>query len=177
MKLVAAAAALLLVGASVAQAQDKASGANASVAGITGVYDLGKNFILKAAEQVPEEKFAFQPTKDVRTLGALFAHIADAQTFFCSQFSAAPKEYSDKVEKTAKTKAEIVAALKASFTACDAAYKSVTDAALTKPLTIFGMPMNFAGALTLNASHDWEHYGNIVTYMRLIGMVPPSSQQ
>lgn len=177
MKRIATAAAIVLVAASAAQAQEKASPANASVMGMTAIYSMGKANILKAAEQIPEDKYSFQPTKDVRTVGALFAHIADAQNFFCDQLSGTPKQYSDAVEKTAKTKAELVAALKASFAACDAAYGSVTDAKLSTPVTIFGNPANFAAVLTMNASHDWEHYGNIVTYMRILGMTPPSSQQ
>ena len=177
MKRVAAVFAVLLVfGVSAAQAQEKASGA-ASVAGIAGVFHMAHQNIVKAAEQVPEEKYSFQPTKEVRTLGALFAHLADANNFFCSQVSAAPKDYSDKTEKTAKTKAEIVAALKASYDACGAAYGALTDAQLSKAINIFGMDMNWAGAFAMNAGHNWEHYGNIVTYMRLNGMVPPSSQQ
>ena len=170
------ATAFLLLASTSAFAQEKASTANGSVQGITAVYNIAKANILKAAEQVPEDKYGFQPTKDVRTMGALFAHIADAQNFFCSQVSASPNQYSDAVEKTAKSKAELVAALKASFAKCDAAYAALTDADLTKPLNIFGNEANYAGALTLNASHDWEHYGNIVTYMRINGMVPPSSQ-
>jgi uncharacterized damage-inducible protein DinB len=178
MKRVAAVFAVLLVaGTSIAQAQQKASGSAVSTAGITGVFHMAHANIVKAAEQIPEDKFSFQPTKDVRTLGAIFAHVADANTFFCSQVTGTPKEYSDKVEKTAKTKAEIVAALKASYDACGAAYGAVTDADLTKGLKIFGNDMNVAGAMTMNTSHNWEHYGNIVTYMRLNGMVPPSSQQ
>ena len=177
MKRVAAGFAVLVAfGVSTAQAQEKASG-SASTGGITGVFHMAHANIVKAAEQVPEDKYSYQPTKEVRTLGALFAHLADANNFFCSQVTGTPANYADKVEKTAKTKAEIVAALKASYDACGAAYGTVTDAQLTKPIKIFGMDMNWAGALAMNAGHNWEHYGNIVTYMRLNGMVPPSSQQ
>ena len=176
MKRIAAACAVLLVaGASVAQAQEKASTASASTTGITNLFHMAHGNIVKAAEQIPEDKYAFQPTKEVRSLGALFAHIADANFMFCSMVGGTPATGS--VEKTAKTKAEIVAALKASYDACGAAYGKITDADLQKPLKIFGRDSNFAGALTFNTSHNWEHYGNIVTYMRLNGLVPPSSQQ
>jgi uncharacterized damage-inducible protein DinB len=167
-------AALLLAGASTAVAQEKASSATAQTNGITGLFHMAHMNIVKAAEQVPEDKYAFQPTKEVRTLGALFAHIADANFMFCSMVGGTPGTAS--AEKTAKTKAEIVTALKASYDACGAAYGKLTDADLAKPLKIFGRDSNYAGALTFNTSHNWEHYGNIVTYMRLNGMVPPSSQ-
>lgn len=177
MKRFLTAAAIVLVAATSAQAQEKASTARASTQGISAVYDQTKKFLVGAADQIPEDKFSFQPTKDVRTVGALFAHIADANNFFCSQVTATPKQYADVVEKTAKTKAELVAALKASFEACDAAYAGVTDADLAKQVNVFGRQVNFAAVLTMNAAHDMEHYGNIVTYMRILGMTPPSSQQ
>jgi uncharacterized damage-inducible protein DinB len=69
-----------------------------------------------------------------------------------------------------------VAALNASFAACDGAYAGVGDADLVKPINVFGQQRNVAAVLTMNAAHDMEHYGNIVTYMRMLGMVPPSSQ-
>ncbi len=178
MKRIAAAVAILSVcGVSAAQAQDKASSSRAGTEGISAIYSMAKTFVVKAAEQIPEDKYSYQPTKDVRTVRALFAHIADANTFFCSQVTAQPNQYADKTEKNAKTKAEIVAALNASFAACDAAYAGVSDADLGKPLTVFGQQRNVAAVLTMNAAHDMEHYGNIVTYMRTLGMVPPSSQQ
>lgn len=176
MRRVLAAAVILVVGfASTALAQEKAS-ASAAVAGLTGPLVMVKGNIIKAAEQVPEDKWSFQPTKEVRTLGAIFAHIADANTFFCSLITSQPKQYSDATEKNAKTKAEIIAALNKSFADCEAAYGAVTDADLAKPVNIFGNPTNWAGGMTMNTAHDWEHYGNIVTYMRMLNMVPPSSQ-
>lgn len=177
MRVIAAAALMLVATSSSAYAQEKASAANASVMGITAIYSQAKAYLVAAAEQIPEDKYSYQPTKDVRSVGALIAHIADAQNFFCTQVTASPAKYADKVEKNAKTKAELVAALKASFAACDAAYAGVTDAQLATPVNIFGRPGNYAAVLTLNSSHDWEHYGNIVTYMRMLGMTPPSSQQ
>jgi uncharacterized damage-inducible protein DinB len=157
-------------------AQEKASG-KAQTTALAAIFHMAHGNIVKAAEQIPEDKYSFQPTKDVRTVGAIFAHIADANNFFCSQVTGTPKQYSDQTEKTAKTKAEIVAALKASYDGCGAAYGAVNDADLGKALKIFGNDTNVAGAVAFNASHNWEHYGNIVTYMRLNGMVPPSSQQ
>jgi uncharacterized damage-inducible protein DinB len=178
MKRITTLLALMLAGtASLAQAQEKASGGRVAAHGISQIYMQTKMYLVAAAEQIPEDKYSYAPTKDVRSIGALFAHVADANNFFCSQVSGSPKQYSDAVEKTAKTKADLVTALKASFAGCDAAYNAVTDADLAKPLNIFGNNTNYAGALTMNAAHDMEHYGNIVTYMRMLGMTPPSSQR
>lgn len=161
--------------AGAAQAQQKASDPNPAVSGYQQMYAAVKGYITKAADQVPEEKYAFQPTKDVRTFGQLVGHIVDAQSVVCAAIKGESREYSAKAEKI-KSKADMVAALKASFAECDAAYAGATDASLGQAANPFGMSMNVSGALALNTSHDWEHYGNIVTYMRMIGMVPPSSQ-
>ena len=171
---IVAASSLLLV--SGLQAQQKASGANAAAASIQSVYNDARTNILKAAEQVPEAKYNFQATKDVRTFGQILGHIVDAQNNICSELTSSPKPYATTTEKTVTTKAGLIAALKASFAACDAAYAAVSDASLSQQAKLFGQPATIAGVLTLNASHDWEHYGNLVTYMRLMGMVPPSSQ-
>lgn len=169
-------AVLAVTGSSVALAQEKSAG-KAQMNALAAIFHMAHGNLVKAAEQIPEDKYSFQPTKEVRTIGALFAHVADANNFFCSQVTGTPKQYADAIEKSAKTKAEIVAALKASYDACGAAYGAVSDADLGKPLTIFGNATNYAGAVSFNTAHNWEHYGNIVTYMRMNGMVPPSSQQ
>jgi uncharacterized damage-inducible protein DinB len=173
---IALAAILVVLGTGAAQAQGaKSSGAAAASAGITNVYHMAHGFILKTAELVPEEKYGYQPTKEVRTLGAILGHIADAQNFFCATIAGTPKEYAPVNEKLTN-KAAIVTALKASFDVCNAAYAGVTDADLTKIVEVFGQKVPLSQALTMNAAHDMEHYGNLVTYMRENGMVPPSSQ-
>jgi hypothetical protein len=80
------------------------------------------------------------------------------------------------VEKTAKTKAAILAALKESSTYCEKAY-ALGDDKLTAPVDVFGSQHPRFYALLANASHDGEHYGNIVTYMRMNKLVPPSSRR
>ena len=82
----------------------------------------------------------------------------------------------DAIEKSAKTKEALVKALKASTAHCEKAY-AVPSASLNMPLELFGAKDTKIGALTLNAVHDGEHYGNIVTYMRMKGMIPPSSKK
>jgi uncharacterized damage-inducible protein DinB len=169
-------AATLLLSATAVTAQQKASGANPAAAGIMQVYTGVRDAIIKAAEQVPEDKYSYKPTPAVRSFGEIVAHIADAQNNICAAAVGNVKPYSDQTEKTAKTKAAIVAAVKASFAACDRAYNGATDATLANATSVFGSPSSISHALVLNASHSWEHYGNLVTYMRMLGMVPPTSQ-
>jgi uncharacterized damage-inducible protein DinB len=153
------------------------TGASPLVASIRGGYEMVKGNVLKAAEQVPEDLFAFQATPDVRTLGRLFAHIADGNFGICSAATGSKPPMSG-IEKTKKTKAEIKEALEASFKFCDAAFDGLTDATALEAVKFFGPgPHTRLSTLAFNAQHDWEHYGNIVTYMRLKGLVPPSSQR
>jgi uncharacterized damage-inducible protein DinB len=158
-------------------APQQAPAASPLVASLRGGYELVKGNVLKAADQVPEDLFAFQPTPDVRTLGRLFAHIADANFGICSAASGQKPPMSG-IEKSKTTKVEIKEALEASFKFCDAAFDGLTEASAAEPVKFFGPgPHTRLSTLAFNAQHDWEHYGNIVTYMRLKGLVPPSSQR
>ena len=146
------------------------------VSSIRGGYELVKGHILKAAEQVSEENYAFKATPDVRSLGQLFAHIADANFGICSAATGSKEGAISGTEKSKTAKKDIVEALQASFKFCDAAFDGMTDAKANETAKFF-LPGTHTrlGLLSFNAMHDWEHYGNIVTYMRLKGMVPPSS--
>ena len=148
--------------------------ANPLIATSKGMYAISKNDVMGSVDKIPENLWSFQPTKDVRTVGQLFAHIADAQYEFCG-VATEGKPGSKDIEKTAKTKAEIVAALKEAFAYCDGAYADLTDAKATEIVTFFGMHLTRLGAMDFNVAHNMEHYGNLVTYMRIKGIVPPSS--
>jgi uncharacterized damage-inducible protein DinB len=76
---------------------------------------------------------------------------------------------------TARTKAELIEALRQSTRDCARAYAQ-TDAAASATIDVFGTPHSRLYALIYNAAHDAEHYGNLITYLRMNGMVPPSSQ-
>ena len=149
--------------------------AQSAVSGVSTIYNVAKNNMIRAAEQMPEADYAFQATKDVRTFGKLVGHVADANFYFCSTAAGEQNPSKGEFEKTLTAKADLVKALKDSFTYCDKAYQ-IPDSKGVEEITLFGMKTNRIGALAFNAGHDMEHYGNIVTYMRLKGMVPPSSQ-
>ena len=140
------------------------------------IYGLAKGDILGSVDKIPDNLWSYQPTKDVRTVAQLFAHIADGQYEFCG-VAAEGKSVSKNVEKTAKSKAEIVAALKEAFAYCDAAYTKMTDANAAEIVPFFGMKVTKLGIMDFNIAHTMEHYGNLVTYMRLNNIVPPSSEQ
>lgn len=134
------------------------------------------NNITIAAEELSEDDFAYRPVSTVRTFGQMVAHVAGAQRMFCAAALGEPLTAEDDVERTQTTKAGIVAALKASTTYCERAYQ-MSDAAAAASIEMFGQTQTKMFALSLNAVHNGEHYGNIVTYMRMKGMVPPSSRR
>ena len=131
--------------------------------------------ISQAAEELSEPLYAYRPTPDVRSFGELFAHIAGSQKMFCAMALGDKVPGEADVEKAAKTKAAIVAALKESNTYCERAY-SQPDENVKAPVDVFGEQHPRFYALIMNASHDGEHYGNIVTYMRMNKLIPPSSR-
>ena len=158
--------------AAVASAQD--TPANPLTLVSKNIYGIAKKDILGSVDKVPDEMWSFQPTKDVRTFAQLFAHVADAQYEFCG-VAAEGKSVSKDIEKTKKTKAEILPALKDAFAYCDATYAKMTDANAAEMVSFFNMRITKLGAMDFNIAHTMEHYGNLVTYMRLKGIVPPSS--
>ena len=127
------------------------------------------------AEELPESTYAYKPTPDVRSFGQLFGHVAGAQYMFCAA-ARASRRNEDDIEKTKKTKSELVTALKASTDYCKKAY-ALSDKATQGKIKLFGQERTKLFALGVNANHDAEHYGNLVTYLRLNGMVPPSSRR
>ena len=144
--------------------------------GLKTDYVAVRRYITRAAEQVPESLYGFKPTPEVRSFGQLFAHIADGNYEFCGPVAGEKPSVQD-IEKTKTTKADIVAALGASFAYCDTVLGAMTDADGAKMADFFGQPLARLSIFAANTSHDNEHYGNIVTYMRLNKMVPPSSQR
>jgi uncharacterized damage-inducible protein DinB len=162
-----------LLALSCAFAQTSAN--NPLVASSKVFYSNAKNDILKSADKMAEDKYAFKPTDSVRSFGQVLAHVADGQYEFCG---AAVGNHDEKnIEQTAKTKADIVAALKAAFAYCDAIYAGMTDAKAAEMIPAFGgIKITRLSMLDFNVSHTMEHYGNLVTYMRIQGMVPPSSE-
>jgi uncharacterized damage-inducible protein DinB len=164
---------IFLIAASGAWAQTGTD--NPAVSSSKGFYSNAKQDIMKTADKVPEDKYAFKPVDTVRSLGQVLAHVADGQYEFCG---AAAGNHDDKsVEKTAKTKADIVAALKSAFAYCDAIYAGMTDVKAMEMIPAFGgAKITRLSMLDFNVSHTMEHYGNLVTYMRIQGIVPPSSE-
>jgi hypothetical protein len=147
---------------------------------IRQAWDAAKANLQQSAELMPEPDYSFKPVDSVRTFGQILAHVAGANYVFCSAARAEKSPFSeDHFEQTAKTKADIVKAVNDSVAYCDGALKALTDRTAGESVTMpFGMGSRpRANALIGNTVHVQEHYGNLVTYFRIKGMVPPSSRR
>jgi uncharacterized damage-inducible protein DinB len=132
--------------------------------------------VTRAAEKVPEEIFAFKPTPEVRSFAEIVGHIIDAHYLLCRAAHENVFDIKREHEQKPGTKADLLGALKKSIEYCEQAFEATTDANGTTPIKVGNSTMQKLMVLNLNVSHTWEHYGNLVTYMRLKGIVPPTSE-
>ena len=170
--------ALLVAGAATAQT------ANPLTGGARFHYGIIKGYVTRAAAKMPEEHYAFRPAPEVRTFGQLIGHLADSNYRLCSVLEGQDPPRDAGIERTARAKADLMKALAESFAYCDAQYQAMTDAGGT-PIVKFDaggegarvpIQMPRLTVLAFHTAHAFEHYGNVVTYMRLKGIVPPSSE-
>jgi uncharacterized damage-inducible protein DinB len=158
----------------VAQQQQAADPSGGAVAAARANWITAHNFIVRSAEQMSEADFAFKPVATVRSFAQIVAHVADDEMGWCAQILGEPLKQTQ-FEKTLTAKADVIKAIRDAGAYCEKAY-GITDAEAAGVTTIWGGQQRKIRGLMDNAAHDWEHYGNIVTYMRIKGMVPPSSQ-
>ena len=176
MKMLSFAMTLGLIGAATVAAQSQPKADSGYSASVRNRWNAIKRNVAGSAQLMPDAGFAFKPTPEVRSFGELLGHLTNEHYIFCSQMKGEknPHEAIDFEKKT--TKAEFVKDINESIVYCDAAYAAMTDDAKTiTPLASNRGDTPFSSAL-LNVTHDSEHYGNLVTYLRLKGIVPPSSQ-
>lgn len=142
--------------------------------GIRRDYRDVRDFVIRAAEKMPDGRYAFRPTPAVRSFAQQIAHIADDQYNLCAPARHETREapYRD-IETRLSRKDDLLPALRAAFAYCDAAYDALTDVSGAQPAT---SDRNVVSMLNWNLWHTWEHYGNLVVYLRLNGLVPPSSE-
>jgi len=138
----------------------------ASEAAPDAVEELRKSFaevhaaVAKSADMVPADKYTYRPVATVRTFGELVAHVADSYVWYCTRASGRNVEWSDAIEKGKTDKATVTQKLRESLAMCTATYASNNS---------------HVGGLINNLGHTNLHYGNIITYLRMMGLVPPSS--
>jgi uncharacterized damage-inducible protein DinB len=133
-------------------------------------------FVVRSADKVPEDLYSFRATPEVRSMAELFGHVADAMFAMCSTaVSAKPPRTG--IEKAVTKKAELVAALKEAVSYCNTVYDGMTDQkGSSETVPFYFGPTPRLSVLYFVVTHTYEHYGNLVTYMRLKNIVPPSSE-
>ncbi len=138
--------------------------------------DQIRALIFRTADKVPEDLYSFKPTPEVRSLGAILGHIADGNILMCT-IAKGDKPVFAQVHEKKTTRADLVAALKESFAFCDQVFSATSDANGSATVDMFGQKQPKLAVLAFNNGHMMEHYGNLVTYMRLNKIVPPSSER
>ncbi|HUE89903.1 MAG TPA: DinB family protein [Vicinamibacterales bacterium] len=148
---------------------------NPMMASVKAQHDQVKGYILKTADLVPENLYSFKATPEVRSIAQLLGHIADATNSICGNAGggkAAPLG----AEKSMTTKAQLTKALADAFAVCDKVIAGMTDAQAMETTKFFIGGQSTRGMIiAFNTAHNFEHYGNLVTYMRLNKIVPPST--
>ena len=152
-----------------------AAPANPITASEKGLYGYVSNAVIGAAQKMPEENYSFKPVPEVRSFGQLVGHVAEENYFFCSLATGAANPGKD-IEKTKTSKADLVAALKDAVAYCNTAFEGMTDAKGAQMTKFMNFDVAKIALFSLNTAHTDEHYGNMVTYLRIKGIVPPTSE-
>ena len=169
-------AALAIAVASAAAAQP----ANPISDGIRSQWNSAKRNLQQSAEMMPEDGYDYRPVDGVRNFGEILAHVAGANYVFCAAAKGEKSPFAEEhFEKTAKTRAEIIKATADSLAYCDGAFTALTDAGAAQMVQQpFGQGQTQRVAVLVGElGHINEHYGNLVTYFRINGIVPPSSRR
>ena len=149
---------------------------------LQGQYATLKRNIVGSAEKMPAEHFSFRPSPDVRTYAELFGHTMQAQFGYCSTVKGVANPTTGKeLEKVVTDKAGVIQMVKDAFDYCDDVFAKLTNENALEIITAGAAPnqrqLARSNQLTMLVVHGNEHYGNLVTYMRIKGIVPPSSAQ
>ena len=146
-------------------------------------YATNRKFLARTSEKMPEEFYGMRPgaQPEVRTFGQLIGHLADFNYRWCSDAKGEKNPMEETEFEKLTAKADLVKALNGALTYCDGAYAMLTEANsmdLVQGTRDDGtkVPVLRISRLISNFAHNNEHYGNLVTYMRIKSIVPPSSE-
>src|SRR5580658_9919459 len=143
---------LVLTAASAMLCAQSKPAADPLIASSHDLFTQISGLILRSADKIPENLWSYKPTPEVRTVGQLFAHIADASNHICAA-AVDGKASTISVEKTAKTRAEIVAALKTEFAGCEADYAKMTRASALQTIDVGGAKRTRIAEMDYEVAH------------------------
>jgi uncharacterized damage-inducible protein DinB len=166
-----------------AQTSSQAPAKDALPQWLRNAYASNRKFLARSAEKMPEEFYGLRPgpQTEVRTFGQLVGHLADFNYRWCSDAKGEANPAQEKEFEKLTAKADLVKALNDALTYCDSAYAMLSDANamdMVQGTRDDGTktPVLRISRLIINFAHNNEHYGNLVTYMRMKSIVPPSSE-
>lgn len=150
---------------------------------LRGFFGRSRENLIRSTEKVPEDLYNMRPgpQQEVRTFGQIIGHLANFNYYYCANAKEEKNPQSENDFTKLTSKADLIKALDGALSYCQAAYASLTDASAMQTIQITlenGKPLKTLRVRTLiqNISHNNEHYGNLVTYMRIKSIVPPSSE-
>ena len=169
----------LLAAAAATEAQTRGGAPQPVADSVRSAWEGAKKNIRESAEFMPEAKFTFKPVDTVRTFGQLIGHVAGANYVFCAAAKGEKSPQAEAAFEALATKAALIKAWDDSVAYCNGAFTALTDRSAAESID---MPFEQGkgarvSALIGNVGHLNEHYGNIVTYLRMNGIVPPSSRR
>jgi uncharacterized damage-inducible protein DinB len=169
----------ILLAATTTFAQSPPPGQVGLAAYLQMLYGRYKENLVQAAEKMPDSDYSFKPTPEIRTYGGQLGHAANFHYLGCAALKgqANPIQGQNLEQKT--TKAEFVKALRDSFAYCDSLFSALSDESalqMVPPSSAVTVPIARAGVLTNLLTHDNEVYGILTVYLRLKGLVPPSTE-
>ncbi len=164
-------------------AQDKMGDERKTVTQVLdhSVTNMEREFV-SAAEAMPEDKFGFAPSngefKGVRTFGEQIKHVAAVNYIFGAAILSDKVSDDETGPASAKSKAEIISYLKESFAYVHKAVQTINEKNLVEPLkSPFGEgTVTRLSLATSTVGHGFDHYGQMVEYLRMNGIVPPASR-
>lgn len=146
--------------------------------GLKARYTESRLNLMEQAEKMPEEAYAFRPTPSVRTFAQVIAHAADTQMYACANLRGVPNPAADRtLEQELRSKTEVVRALADSFALCDQVFAATTEENAVQFVRQGGVEMPRASVLYFLVAHNAEMYGVGTVYLRLNGVVPPSTER
>ena len=156
-----------------ARAQDMPTGIRGELVG--SMMDAGGK-IQELAGAIPDGKYTWKPSKDVRSTGQAFLHVVQVNYMLPSFFGFVPTMTMDELKKLdtqTMEPAKIRQMLKDSYAWASKAVTDTPDSDLETPVEFFGMKMTKRAGLLLLTSHSHEHLGQLIAYARSNNVVPP----
>lgn len=146
--------------------------------GLRRSYNTVKMNLTETAQKFGEADYGYRPSEEIRVFGAQLAHVANSQFNACAAAKGEPNpNQGQNLEQTKKTRAEIVQALADSFAFCDPAFANLTDQSALELVRQGQNQVARGSVLTNLIVHGNEEYGILTVYMRMKGMVPPSTER